>query len=166
MGGQKHCWACRTATTTAHTGIDELLRQGLAYRDSGQFQEMIQFLAKFRDYSPFNNLLVWTQRPGCRLFATRSKWEKKFKRRVVEDARPMVILAPRTPVLLVYDVDQTDGPPLPAELEEFAQFRGELGSAVDRAHGRERGTTLFHSHRVQGADVDARGIRDRGPTAA
>jgi hypothetical protein len=109
----------------AHSGIDELLRQGLAYRNSGQFQEMIQFLAKFRDYSPFNNLLIWTQRPGCRLFATRSKWEKKFKRRVIEDARPMVILAPRTPVLLVYDVDQTDGPPLPAELEEFAQFRGD-----------------------------------------
>jgi hypothetical protein len=108
-----------------HTGIDDLLRQGRVYRDSDQFQEMVQFLAKFRDYSPFNNLLVWTQRPGCRLFATRSKWEKKFKRRVVEDARPMVILAPRTPVLLVYDVDQTDGPPLPAELEEFAQFRGD-----------------------------------------
>lgn len=109
----------------AHTGIDELLRQSLAYQDSGRFQEMIQFLARFRDYSPFNNLLVWTQRPGCSLFATESKWQKKFRRRIVEDARPMVILAPRTPVLLVYDLDQTEGPPLPEELERFSKFHGE-----------------------------------------
>lgn len=108
----------------ARSEIDELIRQGWDYRGTQQFQEMIQFLAKFTDYSPFNNLLVWTQRPGSRLFATRSRWAKKFGRRVVEDARPMVILAPRTPVLLVYDIDQTEGPPLPEELDEFATFEG------------------------------------------
>jgi hypothetical protein len=36
-------------------------------------------------------------------------------------------------VLLVYDLDQTDGPPLPQKLLEFARFEGEwqpAGSAT------------------------------------
>lgn len=109
----------------AHSGIDDLIREGRHYWGSAQYQEMIRFMARFKDYSPYNNLLVWTQRPGCRLFATRSKWRKQFRRQVLEDARPMVILAPRTPVLLVYDIDDTEGPALPQELEEFAKFEGQ-----------------------------------------
>lgn len=108
----------------AHSGIDELIQAGRAYWGSEQFKELIRFLARFTEYSPYNNLLVWVQRPGCQLFATRSKWQKQFKRRVAEGARPMVILAPRTPVLLVYDIDDTEGPPLPQELDEFAKFEG------------------------------------------
>jgi len=96
----------------AHSEFADLIQQGRDYRGTSQFREMVEFMAKFRDYSPFNNLLVWTQRPGCQLFLTRAKWHSKFKRRVTEDARPMVILAPRTPVLLVFDVDQTEGPVL------------------------------------------------------
>lgn len=37
----------------------------------------------------------------------------------------MLILAPMSPVMLVYDLDQTEGPPLPAELTQFAHFNGE-----------------------------------------
>jgi len=36
----------------------------------------------------------------------------------------MLILAPMHPVMLVYDLDQTDGP-LPEGLKQFAQFEGE-----------------------------------------
>lgn len=108
----------------AHTGIDELLRQGQAYRDSAAFSEMIQFCAKFREYAPFNNLLVRTQNPSCAFFATQAHWRNAFHRSIKEDARPMVILAPMQPVLLVYDIDQTEGPPLPAQLEEFGRFDG------------------------------------------
>lgn len=38
----------------------------------------------------------------------------------------MLILAPMHPVMLVYDLDQTDGKPLPQELQTFARFDGEL----------------------------------------
>lgn len=37
----------------------------------------------------------------------------------------MLILAPMHPVMLVYDLDSTEGPDLPQELEQFAKFTGE-----------------------------------------
>ena len=36
----------------------------------------------------------------------------------------MLILAPMHPVMLVYELDQTEGEPVPKELLEFAQFEG------------------------------------------
>jgi len=49
----------------------------------------------------------------------------RFGRALKEDARPMLILAPMHPVMLVYDLDQTEGEPLPKELKNFARFEGE-----------------------------------------
>lgn len=120
------------------SGVDDLLRQSQAYRSTAAFQELIVFLGRFKDYSPYNNLLVKTQNPACGLYATEKHWREKFQRRLVEDARPMVILQPRGPVLLVYDLDQTYGPSLPRELEEFASFKGSydprwLARTVDNA---------------------------------
>lgn len=105
--------------------IDSLLRQSTAYRGSKEFQEMVSFMAGFRDYAPFNNMLVRLQNPRCSFYATEPDWRKRFERTLKEDARPMLILAPMHPVMLVYDLEQTEGPPLPKELNEFAKFEGE-----------------------------------------
>jgi hypothetical protein len=105
--------------------IDSLVHQSRVYRGSKEFQEMVSFMAKFRDYAPFNNMLVHIQNPNCGYFATETDWKKKFERRLKEDARPMLILAPMHPVMLVYDLDQTEGPELPKELGKFARFEGE-----------------------------------------
>jgi hypothetical protein len=105
--------------------IDTLLRQSAVYRSSAAFREMIAFMGRFRNYSPYNNMLVRLQNPTCAFFATEKVWREKHRRDLVEDARPMLILAPMHPVLLVYDLDQTDGPPLPQKLLEFARFEGE-----------------------------------------
>lgn len=110
------------------SGIDELLRESQAYLHSEAFQELVRFMARFREYSPYNNLLVKTQKPACEFFATARHWRESFRRRLIEDARPLVILQPRGPVLLVYDLDQTEGPPLPEELETFATFEGTYDS--------------------------------------
>jgi hypothetical protein len=85
---------------------------------------MVSFMGGFRDYAPFNNMLVRLQNPTCSFYATESDWRKRFERTLKEDARPMLILAPMHPVMLVYDLDQTEGPPLPKELNEFATFEG------------------------------------------
>jgi hypothetical protein len=123
------------------SGIDSLLRQSLAYRSSKAFQEMIDFMGRFKDYAPYNNMLVRIQNPSCSFYATEKDWFRRFKRRLKEDARPMLILAPMHPVLLVYDLDQTEGPDLPEELSKFASFAGEwkdeylertLGNAAKR----------------------------------
>jgi len=104
--------------------LDELLRKSIIYRNSAAFKEALAFSAKFRDYAPYNNLLVRVQNPSCSYYATARDWENRFKRTVKEDARPMLILAPMHPVMLVYDLDQTDGPDLPEKLKNFAKADG------------------------------------------
>ncbi len=126
------------------TGIDSLLRQGSAYRGSKEFQEMVGFIGSFRDYAPYNNMLVRVQNPSCSFYATESDWVRRFDRRLKEDARPMLILAPMHPVMLVYDLDQTDGKDLPAELSRFARFEGDawnprwLDRTIENAKVRDR----------------------------
>jgi hypothetical protein len=82
-------------------------------------------MANFRDYAPYNNMLVRIQNPACSFYATEADWKNRFRRNIKEDARPMLILAPMHPVMLVYDLDQTDGAPPPKELSQFARFEGE-----------------------------------------
>lgn len=50
--------------------VDSLSRERTAYRNSASFWEMVSFMANFRDYAPFNNLLVRLQNPSCSFFAT------------------------------------------------------------------------------------------------
>lgn len=111
------------------TGIDALIHASKAYRSSSAFGEMITFIARFREYSPYNNMLVKVQNPSCGFYATASDWRRKFQRELIEDARPMLILAPMHPVLLVYDLDQTEGEPVPEKLLNFAKFEGEFDPA-------------------------------------
>jgi hypothetical protein len=106
--------------------LDELFRKSILYRNSTAFKEALAFSAKFRDYAPYNNLLVRVQNPSCSYYATARDWETRFKRRVKEDARPMLILAPMHPVMLVYDLDQTEGEDIPEHLKNFAKATGEF----------------------------------------
>lgn len=112
------------AEEEAVSTIDALLRRSAVYRSSAGFREMIVFIGQFKNYSPYNNMLVRLQSPSCGFFATERDWREKHRRHLIEDARPMLILAPMHPVLLVYDLDQTEGPPLPRKLLEFARFEG------------------------------------------
>lgn len=125
------------------SSIDALIQSSRAYRKSDAFQEMIGFMANFRDYAPFNNMLVKIQNPSCGYYATKRDWERRFKRQLIEDAKPMLILAPMHPVMLVYDLDQTDGEPLPEEILSFGAFKGEwderrLDRVVKNAWVRDR----------------------------
>lgn len=106
--------------------IDELVRSSQSYRGSKPFREMVEFMGRFREYSPYNVMLVRLQNPSCSFFATARDWERRFRRRLVEDARPLLILAPMHPVMLVYDLDQTHGKALPKELLEFSKFEGDF----------------------------------------
>jgi hypothetical protein len=113
------------ARRTIETGIDQLVQAGIEYRKSENFREIVSFIARFRDYAPYNNMLVRIQNPSCSFYGTAVDWKIRFDRTIKEDARPMLILAPMHPVLLVYDVDQTEGKALPVSYDQFAQFNGE-----------------------------------------
>ena len=75
-------------------------------------------------------MLVYAQNPQATHFATASHWQKAFGRSIKEEARGMVILAPRGPVLLVYDLADTEGPPLPEKLRVFTQTSGRFNPAL------------------------------------
>jgi hypothetical protein len=107
------------------SSIDFLLMKSQKYSQSTAFQEVIDFIGRFRDYAPYNNMLVRVQNPSCSFYATAKDWRDRFNRDVKEDAKPMLILAPMHPVMLVYELDQTEGEELPDELTRFARFEGE-----------------------------------------
>ncbi len=71
-------------------------------------------------------MLVRLQNPSCSYYATARDWRDRFGRVIKEDARPLIILAPMHPVMVVFDLNQTEGPPLPAKLQEFATATGEF----------------------------------------
>ena len=104
--------------------LDQLFRRSASYRTGPAFREMIEFTAKFRDYAPYNNMLVKLQNPSCGYYATEKDWRIRFERHLKEDARPMLILAPMRPVMLVYDLDSTEGAPLPQKLQDFMETDG------------------------------------------
>ncbi len=126
------------------SSIDLLLQQSARYRQSAAFQEMIDFVGRFRGYSPFNNMLVRVQNPSCGYYATARDWADRFGRTLKQDARPMLILAPMHPVMLVYDLDQTEGESLPEELERFAKFEGQW-----KPEWLERMVKNAEGHRIQ-----------------
>src|SRR5205807_6329161 len=76
------------------SSIDSLLRQSAACRTTDDFKEMVGFMGKFRDYAPFNNMLVRVENPACGFYATERDWRARFDRTLIEDARPILILAP------------------------------------------------------------------------
>jgi hypothetical protein len=105
--------------------IDDLFRNSASYRDTTAFREMIHFCARFRAYAPFNNMLVRLQNRSCSFYATAKHWKEEFDCELKEDARPMLILAPMHPVMLVYDLDSVENPPLPEKLRAFGAVEGE-----------------------------------------
>ena len=116
--------------TEHQSSLDELFARSRRFRRSKRYSAAVEFIAKFREYSPFNNMLVFLQNPMATYFATASHWQKAFQRTIKDEARGMIILAPRTPVLLVYDVADTEGPPLPGKLEVFSRTSGRFNPMI------------------------------------
>lgn len=122
--------------------LDELFAAAVAYRHSKGYAELMNFVVRFRFYSPYNAFLLHTQRPGARFVAPPSRWLKKYGRTIKPGAGPLVILQPRGPVMFVFDVADTepgpDAAPLPAEVDRPFEVRGgyigrKLDSTIENA---------------------------------
>jgi hypothetical protein len=50
---------------SARTALDELFALARKYNSSDAYLELMRFVAKFRFYSPFNAMLIYTQMPGA-----------------------------------------------------------------------------------------------------
>ena len=95
--------------------IDELLHRSWKHKDSKEFIKFFDFIASFHHYSRFNTMLVYLQNEAVTFFGGTAFWKKRFNRTINDDARPYVILAPMMPVMMVYDVMETEGEDSPEE---------------------------------------------------
>lgn len=111
--------------------IDELFKRSKKYQGSSEFIKFFNFIARFYHYSRFNTMLVYLQDESVTFFGGTNFWRNKFNRTVKEDARPYVILQPFGPVMLVYDVFETEGFLNPQEFLEKG-----LGSKPFEVKGR------------------------------
>jgi hypothetical protein len=99
--------------------LDQLLSRSRLYRQSKDFKELLDFVARLRNFAPFNAMLLQIQKPGLSFAATAHDWWQRFERTPKDGARPLLILWPFGPVMLVYDVLDTEGKPLPEDVACF-----------------------------------------------
>jgi hypothetical protein len=122
---------------SSRRALDELFSVARRYNSSKAYLELMQFIGRFRSYSPFNAMLIHTQMPGARFAATARRWLREFRRQIKVEARPLVILQPTGPVLFVFDVTDTDrlpgALPLPPSIEDpFGVLAGEVGHQLEQ----------------------------------
>ena len=130
--------------------LDELFSLTLQYRSSKAYHDLLQFIVRFRFYSPFNAMLVHVQMPGARYVASPHRWLRDYGRKIKPGARALVILQPMGPVMFVFDVSDTEGNPLPQEIENPFEVRhGKIGKelikTIDNA---KRDGIAIHSRRL------------------
>jgi hypothetical protein len=129
----------RTATEWDREGtrraLDDLVAHARRYRPSKSFRELLDFVARFRFYAPFNAMLIHTQMEGARYVAPAYRWFEDYRREIKVGARPIVILQPKGPVMFVFDVSDTNplpnAPRLPQGVEQpFEVRRGHIGKEL------------------------------------
>lgn len=124
----------RDAAKHALDGLFTLTRR---YKNNKSYHELLQFVARFRFYSPFNAMLVHVQMPGATFVAPPYRWLQDFGRHIKADAQPLVILQPMGPVMFVFDVSDTEpgenAKSLPPEVENPFEVReGHVGYRLER----------------------------------
>jgi hypothetical protein len=117
--------------------LDELFTLMAQYRSAPAYHGLMQFIAKFHFYSPFNAMLIHIQMPGATYVAPPSRWLRDYGRRIKPGARPIAILQPMGPVMFVFDVsdvlEDENSEPLPKEVTApFETRRGAVGSELER----------------------------------
>jgi hypothetical protein len=101
--------------------LDDLVGDARRYRNGQDFHKLLEFVAGFRGYSAFNAMLVHLQLDSARFVAPSGRWHDLYRRRVTAQSRPLIILQPFGPVMIVFDVSDTEpidnnSPPLPPQV--------------------------------------------------
>lgn len=109
-----------TETDAARSMLDQLLEDSRLYRKGSDYQNLLDFAVRLRNFAPFNALLLQIQKPGLNHAAPARDWLETFGRTIKDGARPLLILWPFGPVALVYDLMDTEGEPIPEGVIAFA----------------------------------------------
>jgi len=120
-------------TDLSKRALDELFHLTSLYRRQADFKKMMDFVARFRSYSPFNAMLIHVQKPGARFVAPAHRWNQEYKRTIKPGSRPLVILQPMGPVMFVFDISDTEGEPLPDDvINPFAVGGNQIGTKLPK----------------------------------
>jgi hypothetical protein len=99
--------------------LDQLLTDSRLYHSSQDYKDLLSFVARMRNFAPFNAMLLQIQKPGLSHAASAADWRDRFGRKPKPGARPLLILWPFGPVALVYDVLDTEGRELPKDVASY-----------------------------------------------
>ena len=140
--------------------VDEVFTASPRLRNSRNFMELLDFIARFPNYSAFNGFMLFIQNSSATFVATARTWAQRFKRQPGINARPLAILAPMAPIRFVFDISDTDGPPVPSDLLTSVEFKNHLPETIY--------SNTQHNSALQGVTVretastqDEGGITDR-----
>lgn len=106
-------------TESTRSLLDRLLADSRLYTRSQDYQDLLNFVVRLRNFAPFNAMLLHVQKPGLSYAASARDWRERFQRTIKAGARPLLILQPFGPVALVYDVLDTEGKALPEDVQAF-----------------------------------------------
>src|SRR6202795_3431643 len=143
---------------SARAALDELFALAGKYNSSDAYLELMRFVGRFRFYSPFNAMLIYTQMPGAHFVCTARRWRKDFRREIKIGARPIVILQPMGPILFVFDVSDTaplpNARPLPRKVEDPFQVRsGKIGRQLAQTMDNAKRDGVRVSERADGSQL-------------
>lgn len=110
----------------ARSLLDQLFSDSKLYTQSKDYLALLEFVVRLRNVAPFNAMLLQVQKPGLSYAASARDWRERFGRSPKAGARPLLILWPFGPVAFVYDVWDTEGKELPADVASFSA-RGTIG---------------------------------------
>ena len=110
--------------------IDKLYEDVISYRSTAQFENMLNFITRFRHMAPYNAMLVYIQKPGSEFVTSAKEWRVRYNRIVKPDAIPLVILQPFGPVTFVYEYNDTVGDPFPDSVVEPFKCTVDIGEAM------------------------------------
>lgn len=99
--------------------IDQLIANTRLYDSVEALKGLLDFTTRLRNIAPFNAMLLHIQKPGLSYAAREKDWWTRFGRRAKRNARPLMILRTFGPVDFVYDIQDTEGPPLPDDAFAF-----------------------------------------------
>lgn len=99
--------------------IEQLIAATRLYETSKAVQELMDFTIRLRAFAPFNAMLLHIQKPGLTYAATAADWHRRFGRAPNIGARPLLVLRAMGPVDFVFDIQDTDGHPVPESAFRF-----------------------------------------------
>ena len=124
--------------------IADLFKDVLEYRDSEKFKELLQFCVKLNTLGSYNAMLVKMQCPGAKYVLSRQRWAE-YNRRLIPNARPLMILAPFGPVSFVFDITMTEPmPDKPEYKDEFFEHLSDPFEAKGDLDPKEYETFLYN----------------------